>query len=521
MSQSNSLNLLKRDSDLNWYTFHQVTAFYILELTASAISVIVGTLALILWFRMDPSRRVIFRLELLLVLILSDYFKAIFILCFAANNLFNLNQLSINDHHIIAGSLQVYNDQIKYCDGWGYLKSMATICSDLTIMMLTIHNALMIFKPNLSKIYTKTPMNFTKTLVKFWRYLVKKDITFKQIFKTHPKDQITVNEGGIYPLRCIVVIVIFLISTIVSSLIFVNGGHYEYNFACSAPLRPVWKGLIAGWIIRYVNLISIVLVYTIIIIYLKLNLMGIEKGKKLLLQPTTSDPLQQNNHVQRTNLQKELMDITQETNAKRRSSVEKELKSFAIYPIGYCLLWITPAISEIYGYVFTATPVVLLSFVAFMTPLNCTVDTIIFIVREKPWNATSSKFKNFNKSVPNYNNFNQGRPFDEEQGHVEVHDDNPHYRKDSWASSTISNFKHLITLKRPSETKTIQELKDDEEQKQRHETNLSSNSDETAVNPVPHGQAQGPLGIGTSGIDASVNDESDGIDMIDFLNGRF
>lgn len=272
------------NNDLTFYSYNQVRAFHILEVTASVLSVVMGPIAMTLWMRMDPSRRVIFRLQLLLTLIICDFFKALFILCFSCIRLVSFNA-------IVTMELVRH----PFCDGWGYLRETATICADLTIMTLTFHNAFMILKPQFSKIHPKYPMNFKKMVKRFGMYFLWK-IEFKEIFIKDPNDVVYVNEGGVYPLRGYIAITIFVIGFLFPGLIFVHNGHYQYNFSCSAPQTPVWKRLLAGWIIRYINLISIVLVYSCIIIYLIVHFRRIEKTKRKLYHEQYSQDFQSQNH---------------------------------------------------------------------------------------------------------------------------------------------------------------------------------------------------------------------------------
>lgn len=536
-------NLAARDvTDLTYYTYNQVRAYLILEVAASVSSVVVGSIALFLWFKMDPSRRVLFRLELLLALIISDFFKAFFILCVGCIRLNSFNR----DVHMDSYASQ-------FCDGWGYLKQSVTVCTDLIIIMLTIHNALMIFFPQLSRLHERVPVNFTKIFKKFGLCL-KGKMEFKDIFKKNPDEVIIVNEGGIYPLRWYVVFVVFIISFLFSGLIFVNGGHYQYNFSCSAPQHPVWKRLLAGWIIRYINLITIVCVYSFIIIYLNVHFRDIERSKKKLYHLDTStqdysqpEPLNDVANVTNT-LQKELMNITAANNAKKRNAITREMKSFAAYPIGYWIIWITPTISQIYNYIDSEKrePVALLVFVAFMVPFSCTVNSIIFFVRERPWNATSQALAERNMSSPTRfrPSFYRGGPDDGDDlektentaaDPIELHRNNIEYphqlgftpdpelgynhidygaqndesklRQDSFASS---NMRTLVeSSKRPSIHPRLSSVPD-------NEVSLASGGG------LSSNQRSGNTsnGSGSSGSNTTAAEDDSGVDMIDFLRGN-
>lgn len=516
-------------NDLTFYTYRQVRAFHILEISASVLSVVTGLVAIMLWIRMDPSRRVIFRLQLLLTLIISDFFKALFILCFSCIRLGSFHQIA-----------KMALDTHRFCDGWGYLREVATIYADLTILALTFHNSIMILKPQFSKIHPKTPFNFKKLMKRCWLYFLWK-IEFKQIFHKNEDDIVYVNEGGVYPIRWFIVFFAVIIAFTFPALIFVHDGHYQYNFSCSAPQIPVWKGLLSSWIIRYINLVTIAIVYSTIIIYLIIYFKKIEKTKKTLYNDSNNDNNNNVSNVTNT-LQKELMTLTSENNSKRRQAIMRELKTFAIYPIGYWVIWLTPTISQIHNYVDNddPEPFVLLVFVAFMVPLSCTVDCIIFFVREKPWNCTTSaitKRANLNNmmdqdqfkpsyytsventspphghphptaslqhrhtraSIPNQLGFIQDPEIVDFNDNLDPQDK---FRENSMASSNLSsNFKTLVGSKRPSVVAP----------------NLSSVQDMDGDYSVHDSST---TNAGSSRDDDDEEEEENSVDMIDFLRGH-
>lgn len=72
----------------------------------------------------------------------------------------------------------------------------------------------------------------------------------------------------------------------------------------------------------------------------------------------------------------------------RRNAIERQIRSIFVYPAAYCFLWMAPFAVHILQYkaksdhhgVFWIN-----CFAAFMQPFNCSVDTVAFCIREKPW----------------------------------------------------------------------------------------------------------------------------------------
>lgn len=72
----------------------------------------------------------------------------------------------------------------------------------------------------------------------------------------------------------------------------------------------------------------------------------------------------------------------------RRSMIERQIRTIFLYPIAYLLLWIAPFATHILQYRTDAkhsTVYWISCIAAFMQPFNCTVDTLVFCIRERPW----------------------------------------------------------------------------------------------------------------------------------------
>jgi competence protein ComGC len=352
-----------------------------------------GTLGLTLWFRIDPRRRMIFRLQIFALLILWDYFKACCYFVIAADRLYNATEL-------LALTTEVDS---TFCNGWGYVISVCAFNSDCMMLLLTVHNALMIFCPRLSKTYRRKVVSF-KTIFKNIRevFLFRRTPTFFNIIFDENTKTIYINEGGVFRIRWLLFATIYSTSLIISGIIFVDGGHYTTDISCTIPIRPLWKRLVNSWILKYTNLISIVIIYTSIIIYFFIRFRQLKKEKEKVYESSkafnqTLSNDQSNLYQLDDNLQKDLMDLATSANEnsteKRLRIAMRELKTFAVYPLGYCFIWITPAISQIYVYLGYRSPFTLRLVRVITVSSSCAVITLIFLIREKPWNSTTAKMQ--------------------------------------------------------------------------------------------------------------------------------
>ncbi|CAR26237.1 ZYRO0B05038p [Zygosaccharomyces rouxii] len=73
---------------------------------------------------------------------------------------------------------------------------------------------------------------------------------------------------------------------------------------------------------------------------------------------------------------------------RRRLQIQRNVKLIFVYPFSYIAIWIFPLVVDItqYRYEITHGPIVWLAYIAtIVQPLNCFVDTIVFLFRERPW----------------------------------------------------------------------------------------------------------------------------------------
>lgn len=370
---------------------HETIADHSCILATSFLSIAMGLFGMIMFFRMDSKRRMLYRMEILFFLMGTDLLKALYMFCFSAEILYLVTQPGVYAYHLGNAS----------CNGWGYMLNATTTLADCTVLSITIHNAIMIFFPQYTKLRERKVFEFTK-LAKHVKQLVfhfqKKD--FK--FWANDTEVGFFMEGGIYGARWYIVVFITIYSVVTPSLIFVNGGNYEGNFICSAPANPVWKRLVSDWIIKYLNVISIIVVYLTIFIYLSVKLRAVQLERKNLYNtqnqnsPTIStDPSDNNSITAVTNqLQKDILE-----NKTTKSTIEKtglrQLGLLFIYPISYLIIWTVPTITQIrnyFGYkIYSPYAVRLIA--SILLPMSCFFDVLIFLLREKPWRFTKKAIR--------------------------------------------------------------------------------------------------------------------------------
>lgn len=77
---------------------------------------------------------------------------------------------------------------------------------------------------------------------------------------------------------------------------------------------------------------------------------------------------------------------TTHTLRKRHKAIQRQLRYMFIYPMVYLLIWLAPFINHCYFYTRQHDPPFVLNcFAVACVSLQCTVDCLIFSIREKPW----------------------------------------------------------------------------------------------------------------------------------------
>ncbi|KAL3427256.1 plasma membrane g-protein coupled receptor [Phlyctema vagabunda] len=191
----------------------------VLALVFSAISVASAILAFYWFIRMRRS----FRHDLIMLLIQSDMFKALWFMVYPIVTFVN-------------GPVP---NSSTFCQVNGFFLSLGIEASDFAILMIAIHSALYIFKARTSS-----------------------------------------SEGGLYPYRYIAYVMWIIFPVLMASLAFLNNSYAYVSDGtyCYLPVRPFWYRLALGWIPRYVIFIVIVSIYGSIYYYVRYKFNGFSKN---------------------------------------------------------------------------------------------------------------------------------------------------------------------------------------------------------------------------------------------------
>ncbi|KXS94008.1 hypothetical protein AC578_1746 [Pseudocercospora eumusae] len=184
------------DPDFNASAILAQTQQYQVQVIASAFSSvsIIAALCALYWFCMMRRN---FRRDLVLLLIIGDFWKSTWLLIFSSTTLAR--------GHIYT--------QSSFCQASGYFLQVGLEACDWAIFLMSLHMSLQIFPPARS-------------------------------FLGH---------DGLYRIRHFVIAGWFVMPNIMSALAFVNSGpaFISQGGFCSLPVRPIWYRLALSWIPRY------------------------------------------------------------------------------------------------------------------------------------------------------------------------------------------------------------------------------------------------------------------------------
>ncbi|KAI5276500.1 hypothetical protein E4T47_00713 [Aureobasidium subglaciale] len=162
--------------------------------TISSSSSVIGTLITIYWFFMMRRN---FRRNLVLYLVLADFFKSLWYISFSG---VSLRRGSIDTHS-------------SFCQGFGFLLQASTMACDYAILIMSLHMYLQIFNTG-SKVF---------------------------------------GHDGLYRFRHTVMAGWFVFPFLCAVLAFIRGreGYIAQGPFCTLPIRPYWYRLALQWIPRY------------------------------------------------------------------------------------------------------------------------------------------------------------------------------------------------------------------------------------------------------------------------------
>ncbi|EPE24359.1 Family A G protein-coupled receptor-like protein [Glarea lozoyensis ATCC 20868] len=209
-------------------TSEQRNTLQVLALTFSAISVASSVIAFY-WF---VKMRRTFRHDLIMLLIQSDMFKALWFMIYPI---------------VVFSQGPVMSDS-RFCQVNGFFLSVGIEASDFAILQIAIHTALYIFKPKAKG-----------------------------------------GEGGLYPYRYIAYFCWLFFPLLMASLAFIND-HDSYvveGTYCYLPVRPFWYRLALSWIPRYIIFIVILFIYASIYFYVRYKFHGFTNSSE---RPDANNP---------------------------------------------------------------------------------------------------------------------------------------------------------------------------------------------------------------------------------------
>jgi G protein-coupled receptor GPR1 len=168
-----------------------------------------------------------------MLLIQSDMFKALWFMIFP----------------IVDFSYGPIHSSSTFCQASGFFLAVGIEASDIAALMIALHTALYIFRPRHSG-----------------------------------------GQNGLYPYRRYAYAIFVIVPLLMASLAFVNQpyGYVNNGQYCYLPVRPTWTRLALSWVPRYFILITIVVTYALIYIYVTVLIRRF--GKASAMGRTSASP---------------------------------------------------------------------------------------------------------------------------------------------------------------------------------------------------------------------------------------
>ncbi|KAF4636171.1 hypothetical protein G7Y89_g1921 [Cudoniella acicularis] len=195
---------------------------YILQCIALTFATISVASAILAFYWFVKMRRT-FRHDLIMLLIQSDMFKALWFMIYP----------------IVVFSYGPVPSNSKFCQVNGFFISLGIEASDFAVLQIAVHTALYIFKP-----------------------------------------KATLGEGGLYPYRHFAYIGWVVFPLLMASLAFINDhdAYVSQGTYCYLPVRPLTYRLALSWIPRYIIFIVILIIYASIYYYVRYKFHGFNRA---------------------------------------------------------------------------------------------------------------------------------------------------------------------------------------------------------------------------------------------------
>ncbi|ODQ77181.1 hypothetical protein BABINDRAFT_28828, partial [Babjeviella inositovora NRRL Y-12698] len=311
-----------------------------------------------------------FRHSLIVILIVYDFIKVMALLAY---------------------DIRVFLQPVKTVNFWPFSKAYVNASgwftafsiegADMAILAFAIHTCLAIYRPDLAVKVKKGSESQT--------------------------------EGGLYRFKAYVYLLCLLIPVLLASLMFIDkSGYFAYTSWAYIPPQPVWYTFALSWAPRYAIMIMICVIYGAIYWHVMRKFKEVggtlkRMGKNQKVRRTTYNNLGKaaNATAAKTgadamaeadDLQENLRKQNLRAFKARRNQISRQLKFIFIYPVAYIFLWIIPFILHVTQSVDMEAYVHKMSdrhtfqywitiFAQWMQSFNCTVDVIVFLIREQPW----------------------------------------------------------------------------------------------------------------------------------------
>ncbi|KAI1453394.1 G protein-coupled glucose receptor regulating Gpa2-domain-containing protein [Annulohypoxylon moriforme] len=226
----------KRDSTPSYMDNPEILAIMSISLSMASISVLAALCAFYWFVRMRRS----FRHDLIMLLIQSDMMKALWLvicpLAFFAKVPIDSNS--------------------TFCQVSGFLLTVSIEASDIAVLLIAVHTALFILRPQGSN-----------------------------------------GATGLYPYRRIAYTCWAIIPIVLAAVVPITGGQFADNGPhCYLPLRPAWYLSALSWIPRYVISIFIIIVYTVLYLYVACRFRSFTRDQRRASTAHSDHPEQNRKH---------------------------------------------------------------------------------------------------------------------------------------------------------------------------------------------------------------------------------